>query len=328
MVPTVLNIPTFCSIHKHNSLDFIDATCQKLICARCRLHDHADHDVEDLDVAADAVTEHFHHQKNELLKLQTRQKTHMQSIRQEIKYTDRTHDTLKENIGHTFQTLRSLLDQRESELMTDLENLTKETKATQRTLLTTTEEDWETCRDVSDYIDKVLHYAPKLHILELESRVGNRARSCLKDVRSQSRAVTSAFLNTNRLSELKSNISVFGAITTNVGDAEPFKDKDTQTLDDYMADLDRKHKMEIAELKTKMDSEEKRSESYRLLTDKLNGDISSLKSLIAEKENIEKRLSKNLDVLLGVARECGIHLLKPGTVDRSVVLKLTRRCSS
>ncbi|XP_046557814.1 uncharacterized protein LOC124267005 isoform X2 [Haliotis rubra] len=288
MVPTVLNIPTFCSIHKHNSLDFIDATCQKWICARCRLHDHADHDVKYLDVAADAVTEHFRHQKNELLKLQTRQKTHMQSIRQDIKYTDRTHDTLKENIGHIFQTLRSLLDQRESELKTDLENLTKEIKATQQTLLTTTEEDWETCRNVSDYIDKVLLYAPKLHILELESRVGNRARSCLKDVRSQSRAVTSAFLNTNRLSVLKSNISVFGAITTNVGDAEPFKDKDTQTLDDYMADLDRKHKM-----------------------------------FIAEKENIEKRLSKNLDVLLGVARECCIHLLKPGTVDRSVVLKCT-----
>ncbi|XP_046557796.1 uncharacterized protein LOC124266994 [Haliotis rubra] len=330
MVPTVSNIPTSCSIHKYNSLDLFDKSCQKLICARCKIHDHADHDVEELDVAADAVTKQFHYQKNELLKLQIHQN---QSIGEEIKYTDRTHDTLKENIGHTFQTLRLLLDQRESELLTCLETHTKETEATQQALPTTTEEDWETCRDVSDYIDKVLLYAPKLHMLELESRVGDIARSCLKDVGSQSPAVTSVFLNTNRLSELKSNISVFGAITTNEGDAEPFRDKDTQTLVYNMADLDRKHKMLIAEkeniekrLSTKLDSGEKRIESYRLLTDKLHGDISSLKSLIAEKENIEKeniekRLSKKLDVILGVARECGIHLLKPGTVDKSVVLK-------
>ncbi|XP_046550075.1 uncharacterized protein LOC124259893 isoform X2 [Haliotis rubra] len=323
MVPTVSDIPTSCSIHKYNVLDLFDKSCQKVICARCKIHDHADHNVEELDVVADAVTKQFHHQKNELLKLQTRQKTHMQSIREEIKSTDRTHDTLKRNIGHTFQTLRLLLDQRESELTTDLEIHTKETKATQQALLTTTEEDWETCTDVSDYIDKVLLYAPKLHILELESRVGDRARSCLKDVRSQSRAVTTVFVNTNRLSGLKSAISVLGTITTDDGNVESFRDKDTQTLDDFMADLERKHKIEITELKMKQDSDEKRIESFRLLTDKLNEDISNLKSLIAEKENIERRLSKNPDVLLGVARESGIHLLNPGTVDRSVVLKCT-----
>ncbi|XP_067669017.1 uncharacterized protein [Haliotis asinina] len=319
MVPIVSNIPTFCSSHKHNALDLFDTSCQKLICARCKLHRHADHDVEELGVAADAVTKQFHHLKDELLKLQARQTTHMESVRQEIKFTDRTHDTLKENIGHTLKTLRSLLEQRESELMTDLERQTKEAKATKEAILSTIQNDRETCTDVSDYIEKILHYAPKVHILELKSRVGGIARSCLEDVRPKTHVVLPAVFKTDRLSELKSVISVFGAITTNVGNVESFKDKDTQTHDEYMAELERKHKMEITELKTKMDSD---IQSFKSVWLNYFTFVQCLQ-LIAEKENIEKRLSKNMDVLLGVTGECGVHSLKSGTADTSMVLKCT-----
>ncbi|XP_048246732.1 E3 ubiquitin-protein ligase TRIM33-like [Haliotis rufescens] len=132
MEPTTSNIPTFCGIHKYDPIYLFDKSCKKLICARCRIEDHADHEVVELDVVADTVTKQLDHHKRELSKLEDRQQSHMQSIRQGSEFTDRTHNTLNESIGHTFQSLRSQLDQREKELLIDLESQTKETKATLR----------------------------------------------------------------------------------------------------------------------------------------------------------------------------------------------------
>ncbi|XP_071084714.1 E3 ubiquitin-protein ligase TRIM45-like [Haliotis cracherodii] len=286
MEPTVSNFPAFCIIHKYDLLYLFDKSCKKLICARCRLDDHADHDVEELDVVADTVTKQLNHHKNELSTLQARQQSHMQNIRQGTESTDRTHNSLIETISHTFQSLRSQLDQREKELLIDLESQTKETKATLHAQLTTCEEEWKTCTGALDYIAKVLLYASKSDLVELESYVGDITRNYLETAAPQTHVVPRAVFNTNGLSTLKSNISVFGAILPREVDEESVKDKDTQTDDDLMADLEMKHKM-----------------------------------CIEEKENTEKRASKTMDVLLGVARECGVHRLKSGVVDISMVLK-------
>ncbi|XP_071084556.1 E3 ubiquitin-protein ligase TRIM45-like isoform X2 [Haliotis cracherodii] len=286
MEPTVSNIPSYCSIHKHHPLYLFDKSCKKLICARCRIEDHADHEVVDLDLVADTVTKQFNHHTDELSALQARQQSHMQSIRQGTESTDRTNDSLIETIGHTFQSLRSQLDQREKELLIDLESQTKETKATLHAQLTTCEEEWKTCTGALDYIVKVLLYASKSDLVELESYVGDITRNYLETAAPQTHVVPTSVFNTNSLSTLKSNISVFGAILPREVDEESVKDKDTQTDDDLMADLEMKHKM-----------------------------------CIEEKENTEKRASKTMDVLLGVARECGVHRLKSGVVDRSMVLK-------
>ncbi|XP_048246718.1 tripartite motif-containing protein 45-like isoform X2 [Haliotis rufescens] len=286
MEPTVSNIPAFCSIHKHHLLYLFDKSCKKLICVKCRFDDHADHEVVELDVVADTVTKQLNHNTDELSALQARQQSHMQSIRQGTESTDRTHNTLKETIGHTFQSLKSQLDQREKELLIDLESQTKETKATLHAQLTTCEEEWKTCTGVLDYIAKVLLYASKSDLVELESYVGDITRIYLETAAPQTYVVPTAVFISNSLSTLKSNISVFGAILPREVDEESVKDKDTQTDDDFMADLAMKHKM-----------------------------------CIEEKETTEKRASKTMDVLLGVARECGVHLLKSELVDRSMVLK-------
>ncbi|XP_048246721.1 tripartite motif-containing protein 45-like isoform X3 [Haliotis rufescens] len=286
MAPTASNIPAFCSIHKHHLLYLFDKTCKKLICAKCRFDDHADHEVVDLDVVADTVTKQLNHHTDELSTLQARQQSHMQSIRQGTESTDRTHNSLKDTISHTFQSLRSQLDQREKELLIDLESQTKETKATLYAQLTTCEEEWKTCTEALDYIAKVLLYASWSDLVELESYVGDITRNYLETAAPQTHVVPTAAFNTNSLSTLKSTISVFGAILPREVDEESVKDKDTQTDDEFMADLEMKHKM-----------------------------------CIEEKETIEKRDSKTMDVLLGVARECGVHLLKSDVVDRSMVLK-------
>ncbi|XP_048247052.1 uncharacterized protein LOC124118086 [Haliotis rufescens] len=320
MEPTASNIPTFCGIHKHDSLYLFDKSCRKLICARCRIEDHADHEVEKIDDVADTITKQLDHHKNELSKLQARQQSHMQSIRQGSEATDRTYNTLKESIGHTFQTLRSQLDQREKSLLIALESHTKETKAALHARLNTCEDYWKTCTGVLDYIAKSLLYASNFDILDLGSCIGKMTQICLDTVTPQTHDVPTAVYNTSSLSNLKSRISEFGAILTCEMDGESVKDKDTQTYD-FIADLEMKHKMDIAELKTKIDADEKHIESLKLLTDQLNAEIKSLKSRIDEKENVEKRAAKTMDFLLDFASEHSVHLLNPGAVDTSMLLK-------
>ncbi|XP_046559497.1 probable RING finger protein 207 homolog [Haliotis rubra] len=321
--PTVSAVPKFCSIHKYDPLYLFDNSCKKLICARCRIEDHADHEVEKVDVAAETVTKQLGYHKNELSMLQTRYQATMQSIRQGTESTDETHISLKENIRHIFESLRSQLDQREEELLIDLENHTKETRAAQHVLLTACEEDKKTCTMVLDYINNVFLFASKSDILGLERYVGEMTRTCLDNAAPQTYAVPTAVFNTNSLSKLKAIVSGFGAILTMDmdGKSEIIADRGTQTDDDFLADVEMKHKMDMKELKTKIDSDEKHIESLTKLTDKLNSEIESLKSRIDEKEAIEKKDANTIDLLLDTARECGVHLLKPGAVDRSFMLK-------
>ncbi|XP_046551930.1 E3 ubiquitin-protein ligase TRIM56-like isoform X2 [Haliotis rubra] len=285
---TFSTVPKFCSIHKYHPLYLFDKSCKKLICARCRIEDHVDHEVEKVDVAADSVTKQLEYHKNELSTLQTRHQANMHSIRQGTESTDETHNSLKENIRHTFHSLRSQLNQREKELLIDLENHTKETKAAQHALLTACEEDKKTCKRVLDYINNVFLFASKSDILGLERYVGEMTRTCLDTAAPQTYAVPRAVFNTNSLSKLKANVSGFGAILTMDmdGKSEIIADRGTQTDDDFMADVEMKHKMRID-----------------------------------EKDAIEKKDAKTIDLLLGVARECGVHLLKPGAVDGSLILK-------
>ncbi|XP_071084616.1 uncharacterized protein [Haliotis cracherodii] len=316
MEPTASNIPTFCGIHKHNSLYLVDKSCKKLICARCRIEVHADHEVEKIDVVADTIRKQLDHHKKELSKLQIRQQSHMGSIRLRSELTDRTHKTLKERIGHSFQKLRSQLDQRERELLVDLESHTKETKATLRARLNTCVEDWKTCTRTLDYIANVSFYASNSDILDLESCVGKMTQICLDTVMPQRHHVPTAVYNTSSLSKLLSNILEFGTILTCEMDGESVKDMDTLTCD-FIADSEMKHKMDITELKTKIDADEKHIESLKLL----NAEIKSLKSRIDEKEQVEKRATKTMDFLLDLASEYSIHLLNPGAVDTSMLLK-------
>ncbi|XP_046546301.1 uncharacterized protein LOC124256353 isoform X3 [Haliotis rubra] len=315
MVPTVSDIPTSCSIHKYNALDLFDKSCQKLICARCRLSDHAHHDVDELDVVADAVTKQLRRYKNVLSTLQDRQQLYIQSVKQGRESTHRTHNTWKETIHHTFQILRLQLDQSEKEFLIDLESQTKEANAIQHDLLTTYEDDMKTCTGVVDYIDKVLLYGSKLDLLDVESSVRDMTQAC-QDTATPETHIPPAVCNSNALSKLRSITSGFGPLLTR----QSVKDADTQTDDDFMADMEMKHKMVIAELKTKNDSDEKR---IKRLTDESNAEIRSLKSRIEEKEVIEKRAPTTMDFLLGVARECVVHELKPGAIDRSMFLKCT-----
>ncbi|XP_046569016.1 tripartite motif-containing protein 2-like isoform X5 [Haliotis rubra] len=213
IAPQNLVCETNCRIHNRYPLDLFDKRCNTSICSRCLRGEHAGHEVEDLDEAALGGKQRIEQHVKDLSSLLSDQQTHLQSIRQDIKFTDGTQNTLTETIALTFQSLRSQLDQREKELLIDLESQTKETKETLHALQTSCETEHVRCNDVSGYIRKSLLYASKSALLKLESSVDRVTRTYLETASPQTYDVATAVFNTNGLSKLKSDMSGFGTIT-------------------------------------------------------------------------------------------------------------------
>ncbi|XP_048244719.1 protein PML-like isoform X12 [Haliotis rufescens] len=282
---------TNCSIHERYPLDLFDKNCDMCICCQCRRGEHGDHEVDYLDEAAERVTQRIEQHGKDLSALLSRQQTHLQSIRQETQLINRTQDTLRKTIEHTFRSLRSHLDQREKELLIDLESQTRETKATLHAFETSREEHHARCTDISGYIRKCLLYASKSVLLQLENTVEGMTRTCLETASPETHDVPEAVFNTNGLSKLKSDMSGFGNITTLKEDSEGGtpEDKQTQTDDDYLADLEQKHEMMLAE----------KDQTCQVALETIN------------------RLQTSL---IGFQTEGCVHLLKKRVVDRRMVL--------
>ncbi|XP_048244707.1 uncharacterized protein LOC124121278 isoform X2 [Haliotis rufescens] len=352
---------TNCSIHERYPLDLFDKNCDMCICCQCRRGEHGDHEVDYLDEAAERVTQRIEQHGKDLSALLSRQQTHLQSIRQETQLINRTQDTLRKTIEHTFRSLRSHLDQREKELLIDLESQTRETKATLHAFETSREEHHARCTDISGYIRKCLLYASKSVLLQLENTVEGMTRTCLETASPETHDVPEAVFNTNGLSKLKSDMSGFGNITTLKEDSEGGtpEDKQTQTDDDYLADLEQKHEMELAKLESNIASHNERTEQLQQLTDKLNAEANNMKlelaklesniashserserlqhltdKLNAEANNMKLMLAEKDQTcqvaletinrlqtsLIGFQTEGCVHLLKKRVVDRRMVL--------
>ncbi|XP_071084713.1 transcription intermediary factor 1-alpha-like [Haliotis cracherodii] len=361
ITPQNLENETICSIHEWYPLDLFDKSCNMCICCQCRRGEHADHDVGYLDEAAEGVTQRIEQHRKDMSALLSRQQTHLQSIRQETQLTNRTQDTLRKTIEHTFRSLRSQLDQREKELLIDLESQTMETKATLHAFETSCEEHHARCTDTSGYIRKCLLYASKSVLLQLETTVEGMTRTCLETASPKTHDVPEAVFNTNGFSKLKSDMSGFGSITTLKEDSEGGtpEDKQTQTDDDYLADLEQKHEMELAKLESNIASQNERTKQLQQLTDKLNAEANNMKlelaklesNIASHKESTEQlqRLTEKLHAeannmklmlaekdqtchvaletinrlqtfLIGFPTEGCVHLLKTGVVDRRMVL--------
>ncbi|XP_046546292.1 transcription intermediary factor 1-beta-like isoform X2 [Haliotis rubra] len=248
IAPQNLVRETNCRIHNRYPLDLFDKSCNTSICSRCLRGEHAGHEVEDLDEAALGGKQRIEQHVKDLSSLLTDQQTHLQSIRQDRKFTDSTQNTLKGTIALTFQSLRSQLDQREKELLIDLESQTKETKETLHALQTSCETEHVRCNDVAGYIRKSLLYASKSALLKLESSVDRVTRTYLETASPQTYDVATAVFNTNGLSKLKSDMSGFGTISALKEETtrDRTDDKETQT-DDIFATLKQKHEMMLAE---------------------------------------------------------------------------------
>ncbi|XP_046560637.1 E3 ubiquitin-protein ligase TRIM33-like isoform X2 [Haliotis rubra] len=237
-----------CKLHNRYPLEYFDKSCNSVICAKCRLGEHADHDVADLGVAADAARGRIEQHGKNVTAHHTSHQAYLNSISKAVNDTKKTSSDLKEAIHHTFHSLRTQLDQREKELIIDLENKTKQELSNLHIEKVTSEGESQRCKWTSDYINTVIRYASNSDFLTLESSIQDTTKTHLTSLPTDTHRTPAAAFNTSGLDKLKSEISEFGCIS---GYGSLPSDKGTQTDDSHLTDAERtREHLEFLEVPT------------------------------------------------------------------------------
>ncbi|XP_067659726.1 E3 ubiquitin-protein ligase TRIM33-like isoform X3 [Haliotis asinina] len=210
--PGSMYAESVCKLHDRYPLEYFDKNCNVLICAKCRLGEHADHNVTDLNVAADAAKGRVQEHQRNVSAYRISHQAYLTSISKAINDTKKTSSDLKEAIHYTFHSLRTQLDQREKELIIELENKTKQELSNLNTKQGTSEGESERCKWASEYIKKILRYASNWDFLTLESSIQESAKTYLTSLPPDTYRSCATALNTRGLDKLKSEISEFGSI--------------------------------------------------------------------------------------------------------------------
>ncbi|XP_071084699.1 transcription intermediary factor 1-beta-like [Haliotis cracherodii] len=210
--PGGMFVEQVCKLHDRYPLEYFDKNCNISICAKCRLGDHSEHDVDDLDVAADAAKGRIEQHGKNVTAHHTCHQAYLKSVSKVVNDTKNTSSALKEAIHHTFHSLRTQLDQREKKLVIDLENHTKQELSKLRTVHVTSEGESKRCKWTSDYIRTALKYASNSDFLSIESSIQDRAKTHLRSVPPETHSASAASFNTGGLETLKSYISDFGSV--------------------------------------------------------------------------------------------------------------------
>ncbi|XP_048258266.1 transcription intermediary factor 1-beta-like [Haliotis rufescens] len=261
-----------CKLHNRYPLEYFDKNCNISICAKCRLGEHSEHDVEDLDLAADAAKGRIEQHGKNVTAHHTCQQAYLKSVSKVVNDTKNTSSALKEAIHHTFLSLRTQLDQREKELVIDLENQTKQELSKLHTIQATSEGESKRCKWTSDYIRTALRYASNSDFLTLESSIQDTAKTHLRSVPPETHSAPAASFNTGGLEKLKSYISDFGSVNEDgsAAQAHTLADQGTQTDDSHLTDLDNKYKdlkvLEVADDPTPLASFDAGDKTYTLKT--------------------------------------------------------------
>ncbi|XP_067659748.1 E3 ubiquitin-protein ligase TRIM45-like [Haliotis asinina] len=236
--PGSIQTKPVCKLHSPYPLEYFDKTCNILICYKCRLGDHAEHDVGEVDAVADASKGRIQQHEKNLSAHHTRHQTYLKSINKAMNDTKKTSTTLKEAIHHTFHSLRTQLDQREKELIIDLENQTRQELSDLHTNQVTSEGESERCKWTLDYIKTVLRYASNSDFLTLEGSIQDTTVMHLRSVPLEVEKAPATGFNTKGLDKLKSDISAFGYVNAY---GSVLTEKGTQTDDSHLADAESIH---------------------------------------------------------------------------------------
>ncbi len=180
--PGGMHAEPVCKLHKRYPLEYFDKDCTILICMKCRLGDHAEHDVGDVDMAADAAKGRIEQHGENVTAHHTSHQAYLKSISKAVNDIKKTSSDVKEAIHHTFHSLRTQLDQREKELVIDLDNQTKQELANLDIEQVTYEAESKRSKWTSDYIKTVLRYASNTDFLTLESSIQETTKTHLRSV--------------------------------------------------------------------------------------------------------------------------------------------------
>ncbi|XP_067669782.1 tripartite motif-containing protein 2-like [Haliotis asinina] len=272
---TVEDKDAVCSMHQR-PVDFYDATCEALMCSKCKRDDHVGHDIQEIDEAFQSKQRELKNKYNELL-------FHQESLNESILQINSLGEKVDEKFHslemlkvHTMSELNSLIDQREKELDIDLKTCFEhirqgtserhqELETSQISLMTSLE-----------YIEKALTLTP-VEYLELQTIMMQSVDSCMSEhvsAMKQQEAVAAVKFSTQGLRSLKTDIASIGCFLTALGRKSQVLDQqDNQGSTRYetlMREIEvlkrSKHELEDRLLKTekmwndKLTAEEKKND--------------------------------------------------------------------
>ena len=124
----VFKRPAFCSkdLHERKVLKFYCKECQLPACKNCVTLEHSKHDVEHLEITAKEVKNSFTAELDAAKKSCQTISSHIRALEEQYRLTENRSQIVKGQIQQTVKSLISILQQQERELITEVENQTKE----------------------------------------------------------------------------------------------------------------------------------------------------------------------------------------------------------
>ncbi|XP_048237690.1 uncharacterized protein LOC124135915 isoform X4 [Haliotis rufescens] len=294
---------------KHNQrMDIYDNDCDCFICPRCFYNDHASHSTK----KADELLKKEEDNLNENLEsLSTKQEEIVRSsdkVNEQTESIGRKATSLRETVQHTFAQLKALIDQREKEVLVELDQLLdsmRNINDSRRPSLKSTD---TSCLTVIDYINKTLLYASPSNLHKLKSSIAQAFESCVGvDIPTVHKYESSVAFSKQEMQHLKSLVSSFGSFMVPDGNGE-------EVPEFTPVCLARQINLEstIAELQTQNTEASK--------------EITTLKSMVSNGKVLVKELGADVSRLKqfviqldpdGQEKDMFLHVIKPRSGRRS-----------
>ncbi|XP_046559574.1 E3 ubiquitin-protein ligase TRIM33-like [Haliotis rubra] len=214
--PQTLKCMSYCDQHAQHPVTLYDSSCNAPLCAMCVLAEHKSCKTEDLDAAWE-TRRTFLEDKGVALRARLDMMKECRSLQEDIgERLKPQQDAVEEVIRCTFQKLHLMLDQREIELQTEMDESTKFLTQRSDHQLVTLESEVDKLTMNLEFIQKstlfpnpVEHFAMKDII---DKRIMVAAESEIPRVNGQEYSIT---FSRDGLRGLQQQISSFGGLLTN-----------------------------------------------------------------------------------------------------------------
>ncbi|XP_067685663.1 uncharacterized protein [Haliotis asinina] len=291
---------------KHGQrLDVYDKDCDCFICFECCYEDHARHGTD----RADLFLSREHDVLSAYLKSVSERKKKIISAKETVLVQatciEEKAVSLRDAVQHTFSELRDVIDQREKEVLVELDQTLEAMRKINDSRLSVLESSETCCRTIFDYINKTFLYASPSHLHKVKSSITRAFESCKEaDVPTVHTNEPCVVFSKQGFPDLKSFVSSFGGFMTSVTPTESPMEASLKTglQMKLEADIDELQKQNRAS-QTLISTLEKKASRNEQELKTLQEDVSRLQGIVIQ-----------LDPM-GNDKDTWLHVL--GTVNRA-----------
>ncbi|XP_067685668.1 tripartite motif-containing protein 2-like [Haliotis asinina] len=301
-------------------LDIYDMDCDCFICTQCFYAEHAEHDTLTADrFLTDEKENLSDYMKSISDKTESIAVAHLNVDRQE-EVIEQKAASLREVMKVTFSDLRTMLENREKQMLVELDHLVESMRNindSRRPILQSSE---TICQSLLDYIKKTLLYASPTHLHKVRSSIIQVCESCIStDVPAVHRLESSVVFSKQRLHELMLLVSSFGTFLT------PTEADQADEITSLESVREMTLKSTITKLQTQQKDAKEEIESLRGSIKTLQGDMDRLRRTIVSLDNKVLNgdtylhvLGRNQDSAV-TAIECPVMMFDPERVNLRAV---------